>query len=124
MSSTPPASGTGYDSQDNSSSPTSTPPSSPPSAAMSDKGYEPVSEAMLAEEKRMKEESRRREARDKQKAQAEDEVEKEAKYKKLMNLVDSSKVCCQEWRCAQSIGGSFLADSPNPSCSQLFSHNN
>ena len=101
MSSTPLTSGTGYDSQGTQLSPATTPPSSPPSAAISDKGFEPVSEAMLAEEKKMKEETKRREAKKKQKAQAEDEAEKEAKYKKLMNLVDSSKVCSEDKRCAQ-----------------------
>ena len=84
---------TGYDSQNTRSSPASTPPSSPPSAAMSDKGAAPVSEAMLAEEKKMKEETRRQEAKQMQEAQTEDDKAKEAKFNKITFLLQRSKVC-------------------------------
>ena len=75
----------------NSSNPT-TPASSPPSVVMPVEGIEPVSEAMQVEEKRMKDATKRRQAKERQKVQLEDEEEKEAKYQKLMTLVQSSKV--------------------------------
>jgi len=84
---------TGYDSQNTRSSPASTLPSSPPSAAMSDKGVAPVSQAMLAEENKMKEGTRLKDAKQKKEAQTVDDKAKEDNFNKLTRLLQSSKVC-------------------------------
>jgi len=98
----PVTSDTGYDSQNTRSSPASTPPSSPPSAAMSDKDVAPVSETMLAEERKMKEQTRRKEAKQKQEAQSEDDKAKEAKFNSITHLLQQSKVCHYPWECQEN----------------------
>ena len=73
----------------------STPPSSPPSSTMSDKDYDPVSGRMLEEEKRMKEEAKREREEGKKRTQDwhdADDTEQKGQFKKLLHLVEKSKV--------------------------------
>ena len=105
---------TNYDSNDGRSSSPPTAPSSPPVAAMETDGVAPVSDTMEVEEKRMKEQTRRREAKQMQNAQAEADEEKEAKYKTLMKLVQSSKVT------HRIVDKSLRAASGNPSSDDLY----
>ena len=78
------------------SSPQSTPPSSPPSAEMSDdKEYDPVSENMKAEEKRMRAEARREQAADQARTHdwaSAGKTQQTGQFNKLLHLVEQSKV--------------------------------
>jgi hypothetical protein len=80
-------------------SPATSPPSSPPSdVAAKDEDYNPVSESMLEEEKRMKESARQEKTKEKKRENAwskAGEPEHEGQFKKLLFLVDKSKVAFQ-----------------------------
>ena len=92
MSSTPAATSV---TEDDPSASHSTPPSSPPSAEMSDKDYDPVSENMKEEEKRMRAEARREEADDKKRSRdwaSAGQNQQKGQFNKLLHLVEQSKV--------------------------------
>ena len=85
------------DGKDSISSPSTTPPSSPPSEKMADTDYDPVSESMEREEKKMKALSKTNDVKDRERAQKEwgnaNEASYDGQYKKIQFLLDKSKAC-------------------------------
>ena len=75
----------------------SSPPSSPPSENAADVEFDPVSESMQAEEKKMKSANKAKEARARDKAEQEwrnaDSASLDAKHQALNKLLEKSKVC-------------------------------
>ena len=77
------------------SSPATTPPSSPPPGAMSDKDYDPISERVAEEEKKLKAQARQEAAEDRKRSQEWSQAgksEQKGQFNKLLHLVEKSKV--------------------------------